>query len=102
MDNGKQFTQEEAQAIFDSKLWEQWTFEEKVRVQLFQDRLVMPFNKFHEAINNVLDRAVYSHEFSGHGGQARLIQEYLGTRKAPTLEEIIELIPVEKHIILQA
>jgi len=39
--------------------------EEIVKFQLFQDCLAIPFDRFHAAIEKVLKRPVYTHEFRG-------------------------------------
>ena len=97
MDEIQQLTEEQAIAIHESKMWEKWSNEEIVRFQLFQERLCVPFGRFHEAVEKVLDRPVWTHEFAF---KQRLIDEYLGKRSKPTLEEIINLIPVDKRIII--
>jgi hypothetical protein len=56
-------THEEAVALFDSKAWEAWTDFQRVEFQLFEERLCMPFGVFHEAVEKVLGRSVFSHEF---------------------------------------
>ena len=94
----RQFNKEEAISIYESKIWEQWSPEDIVAIQLFQNRLLVPFDKFHEAIEKVLDRPVWTHEFAD---QNRLIEEYLGIRNKPTFEEILNLIPEDKLILIQ-
>lgn len=93
----KQLTEIEAIAFAESDVWKEWTDEQIVRFQLFQDKLCMDFSRFNEAISKVLDRDVYTHEFAFHEG---LIKEYLGVKNAPTFEEIMDLIPEEKRIII--
>lgn len=96
----KQVTKEQAIKIAKSKVWESWTDEQITRFQLFQNRLCLPFSRFHEAVEKVLGRPVYTHEF-GTEGVVGLKKEYLGVKKAPTFEEIINLIPEEKRIIIK-
>lgn len=93
----KQLTTEEAIAFAESKIWQTWTNEQIVRLQLFQDKLAVPFDRFHEAITKVLGRSVFTHEFAFPN---LLKEEYLGTRPAPSFEEIMDLIPEEKRIII--
>jgi len=95
----KQLTKKQAIAMANSKIWENWTDEQIVRFQLFQDRLCMPFDRFHEAMGKVLGRSIWTHEFTSTN-HPNLCQEYLGTKSAPTFNEIIELIPVDKRIII--
>jgi hypothetical protein len=93
----EQLTKEQAIAFAESGDWKDWTAQEIVKFQLFQDKLCMPFDVFHEAVEKVLGRPVWTHEFAlvDH-----LRDEYLTLRPKPTLEEILSLIPEEKLIIL--
>lgn len=91
-----QLTKEQALKLAKSKVWEKWDDEQIVRFQLYQDRLCMDFGRFHQAIEKVLGRPVWTHEFA----QIDLIRlEYEGIRKKPTLEEIMGQIPKEKLIL---
>lgn len=92
-----QISREDAIAIAESGIWKEWDNEQIVRFQLFQDKLCMPFSRFHEAMEDVLGRPVYTHEFAYSDS---LKEEYLGTKKPPTLEDIIGLIPKEKLILV--
>jgi hypothetical protein len=89
---------EKAIALHDSKWWIGKSPKEIAKVQLFTAELCMPFAVFHEALEAALGRPVWTHElglnFDG------LVQELLGERDAPTMEEIISLIPEEKRIIV--
>ena len=94
----KQLTKEQAIELAESLGWLTWTPGQIVRFQLFQDRLCMPFGIFTEAIEEVLGRPVYTHEFADIES---IRNEYLTLKSAPTLEEIIELIPEEKRLIIK-
>ena len=98
----KQLTKEQAISVYNSGEWKDWTDEEIVKLQLYQNRLCVPFNVFHRAIGNVLGRGVFTHEFAGDAGHRALIDEYEGKRPAPTFEEIVAMIPPEKLIIVEA
>lgn len=93
----EQFTREQAIAFGDAKLYEKMSDREKVELQLFQEKLCMPFDVFHEAIEKVLGRPVYTHEFAFI---EELQKEFLGEKEPPTLEEILSLIPNGKLIVL--
>lgn len=95
----KQLTSKQAIAFCKSRIWENWTDEQIVKFQLFQKKLCMDFSVFHKAIEAVLKRPVYTHEF-GSKIYNRLVKEFLGKKKAPTLDEIVELIPKEKRLII--
>jgi len=94
----EQLTEEQAIAIYKGGEWKDWTLEEIAKIQLFQRRLCVPFEKFHEAIERVLGRPVYTHEFANMGS---LQAEYIGENDPPTLQEIIDMIPEEKRIVLR-
>jgi len=91
-------TREQAVALFDSKFWENMTHREKATFQLFEERLCMPFDVFHEALEKTLERPVFTHELglNSEGLKAELI----GEKAAPSFEEIINLIPKEKRILV--
>lgn len=60
----QEMTEAEAIAFHDSSVWEQWTDHQIVELQLFQRLLCVPFNRYHEAIEKVLGRPVWTHEFA--------------------------------------
>lgn len=94
----KQLTEKQAIAFYKGGLWETWDNEQIVKFQLFQKLLCVDFGRFHEAVEGVLGRPVYTHEFGlNYDG---IVLEYLGERKAPSWDEIIEMIPEEKRIII--
>ena len=94
----EQLNQNQAIEFYQSGIWKDWDNEKIVRFQLFQKLLCVDFSRFHEAIEDVLGRPIYTHEFGlNYKG---LIEEYLGLREAPTFQEIIEMIPEDKRIIL--
>ena len=67
------------------------------RVMLGTKELCCPFDTFHETIEAALERPVFTHEFaSAH----TLWAELAGEKDPPSLQEIIELIPEEKRVIL--
>ena len=92
-------TKEQALELYESKFWLSMNPKEIATFQLFEDLLCMPFSVFHEAVEKTLDRPVYTHEF----GLARegLQKELLGEKTAPTLDEIVGLIPEDKRIVLK-
>ncbi len=92
-------TRPEAVALYDSKFWEPMTYLERARFQLFEPRLCMPFDVFHEAVEKALGRPVWTHEFGlNWDGLGR---ELTHCSPAPTMQEIIDLIPAEKRIIVE-
>lgn len=90
-------TTEEAIALSESKWWESVGLAKAGFLQLHQPKLCMPFGKFHEALEFLLGRDVYKHEFARADD---LKKEAMGSKQAPTLLEIIEMIPPEKRIVI--
>lgn len=76
-------TVEESMKLYESKWWVDKTHDEITRKQLFTSRLIMPWDKFHEAVVTSLGRNVYSHEFAK---PENLQREFLGLTKSPSLD----------------
>jgi hypothetical protein len=90
-------TKEQAVALAESGFWETMTAREIATFQLHERKLCMPFAVFHEAVEKTLGRGVWTHEFAA---PEHLIRELLGDAKPPTMSEIIELIPVDKRVLV--
>jgi hypothetical protein len=75
----RELTCREAKALAESEWWKKLDIAEAARLQLYQDRLCMPFGTFHEGMERLLHRPVWSHEFAGRDA---LIAEVEG--KPPT------------------
>ena len=95
----KELTKEQALKIYNSGAWKTWSDEQIVRLQLYQDRLCVDFGRFHEAVEKVLGRGVWTHEFAF---PQSLRDEYEQKKPAPTFEEIFGLLPPEKTILVIA
>ena len=54
---------EEACKLFESDFWDDKTNLEKVAFQLYENHLAMKFPEFHKAVEAVLDRPIWSHQF---------------------------------------
>ena len=75
-----EISKEKAIELFNSKIWKDWDDEKKFLFQINQSRLCMPFDVFHEAVEKVLGRPVYTHEFATPrpGGMGtNLMEEYI-------------------------
>lgn len=94
----KQLTKEQAIAFCESKCYEKWSARQIVEFQMEQDRLCVPFDVFHKAIEETLGRPVFTHEFGLNYEGLR--KELYGEKEPPTLEEIINLIHEDKRIII--
>ena len=91
----RQFTREEAIEFAKSKVWEDWDDEMLAGFQLFQDKLCVDFSRFHRAMESALERPIFTHEF---GFKEGLMEEFLGKRRRPNLQEILNLVPKDKVI----
>ena len=87
-------------ALANTKWWEGREAREVAKFQLFTNELCVPFDLFHEAIEKTLGRPVFTHEFGLNFDG--LAMELLGEADAPTLEQIINLIPKEKRVVVFA
>lgn len=94
-------TKEEAIALYESRFWESMQPEDIAMFQLWEELLCMPFGVFQEAVEKTLKRPVWTHEFTMSNVES-LKQEMLGLRSAPSMEDIINLIPEDKRILIQS
>lgn len=94
----KQLTTEEAISLFESGAWKEWTPLQRAAFQMIQDKLCMPFSVFHESITTALGRPVFTHEFGLN--RDGLMQELAGQAEAPTIDEILALIPAHKLVVI--
>lgn len=93
------FTKENAIAFSEDRLWEPMTFRQRAEFQMTVELLSMPFDVFHEAMEKALERPVFTHEF-GLDWKG-LKDELFGKREKPSLDEILNLIPEEKRILIR-
>jgi hypothetical protein len=59
----EQLTKEEAIEFHDSGKWKDMSFKQKATLQISQEKLCMPFDVFHEAVEKTIGRPVFTHEF---------------------------------------
>lgn len=57
-------TEAEAVALYESRWWIDAGAHEIVREQLYEDRLLLPFAVYHVALEHILGRPVWVHEFA--------------------------------------
>lgn len=88
----------EAIRLFDSGWWKDKTDREIAVFQMFTEELAVPFGRFQEAMEKALGRPVWTHEL-GLNWEG-LAAELMGDKPAPTMQEIIELIPKDKRLII--
>jgi hypothetical protein len=90
---------EKAIQLYNTNWWEGLSYEEIAEFQLFTSELCCPFDVFHEAVEKSLGRPVFTHEF-GLNYQG-ICNEFLGEKESPTTDEILNLIPQEKLIVIK-
>ena len=91
-------TRDQAIALADTNFWESMSAEDIALFQLSEPLLCMPFDTFHKSVQEALGRDVYTHEFAQ---SHLLLEELLGDREPPTFQEILEMIPEDKRIVVK-
>jgi hypothetical protein len=94
----KQLTKEQAIKFAEDRLWLNMSLRQRAEFQAVQKRLCMPFDIFHEAVENTLGRPVFTHEFGLNMDGIK--KELFEDARAPTFEEILGMIPEDKRVIL--
>lgn len=94
-------TREEAIEIAESGIWQEWSADRIVGLFLFdgEGRLFCPIDVLYASLRESFGRPVYTHELA-ESNIGNIREEFLRDREPPTLEEILDLIPEEKLIIL--
>lgn len=90
--------QETAVALYEASWWKSFGLQESAVLQLHQDRLCMPINKFKEALSFAFGRTIFSHELRDPD---RLKAELSSLKKAPTFQEVLDMIPLEKRVVVE-
>lgn len=91
-------TKEQAVTLAESKWWQNKTARELAMFQLHEPLLCMPFDVFHKAVEEALQRPVFTHEFGLNWDGLK--KELIGESISPSLEQIIDLIPKDKRILI--
>lgn len=76
---------------------DEMTGEDRRAEMLRMGIMTMPFDKIHQRIEELVGRPVWTHEMGLNW--AGLVEE-AASRKAPTMQEIIDLVPPEKLIVV--
>jgi hypothetical protein len=91
-------TKNQAIRLYDSEFWKTLSFRERAVFQINEKRLCMPFDVFHEAVEKTLGRPVWTHEFGLNVDGIR--KEIMNGAPSPSFEDIINMIPKDKRVIL--
>ena len=93
-----EITREQALELAASEFWKGMTDRQIAEFQLHTKLMCMPFDVFHEAVEKALGRSVWTHEFA-YSEQLRA--ELRGESPAPSFQEIMNMIPEGKRIIVE-
>jgi len=85
-------------ALRHTEWWKGKSDREVVEFQMTTVELCMPFDQMHRALEAVLGRPVFTHEFGLN--YAGLLAEVQGTQPTPTFDDILALIPADKRIFV--
>lgn len=96
--SNEQLTHEQAIAFYEAGTWKNMPPNQLAAFQLRQDKLCMPFSEFHEAVEAVLGRPVFTYEFGLN--RDGLIAEMEGKATAPSFEEILSLLHADKTVVV--
>lgn len=91
-------TEKEAIKLAESKFWEKMTPREIAEFQMSEPLLCIPFQIFHEAMEKTLGRPIFTHEFGTN--YEGLKQELFQGKPAPSLEDIVNMIPADKRVVV--
>ena len=91
-------TKEQAIELSESNFWEDMSHKEIAKFQINEKLLCMPFDIFHQAIDKTLGRPVFTHEFALNAKGIK--KEINGEIGPPSFEDVMNLIPAEKRIIV--
>jgi len=87
---------EEAIKLHETKFWRGWTPEEIARFQMYNSRLLVPWDVFQDAVSETLGRPVWTHEFASD----ELREELKGKRPQATFDGVLGLLPPERTIVV--
>lgn len=94
----EQLTREQAIVFAENRAWQQLDTKARALFQMEQDRLCMPFEVFQKAVEETLDRPVFTHEFGLN--KAGLLAELQGKALAPSLADILAMLPADKTVVV--
>lgn len=91
-----QFTEAQAIAIYNSGIWQDMTEKQICDMQLLQDRLCVPLDILHDAMNVCLGRPITNLELLTQ--RSELTREYILKNGKPSCEDVMALL-IDNQII---
>lgn len=95
--SGIELTREQALALYATGWWRDLNVRVVAEFQLSIHTLCMPWAEYHGAVVLALGREVYTHEFVD---PETLLRELRGDKPAPTIAEILRMLPEDKRIVV--
>ena len=92
-----ELTKDQAIVLAESGFWKDMNALDIAVFQSNNELLCMPFEVYHEAMNEALERPVFTHEFADTDS---LLKELMGEKPQPSFQEIMDMIPSEKRIVV--
>lgn len=93
----KQLTQDEAIAFAEGGEWKSMTKRQITEFQMYQRLMCMPFDVFHEAVEDALGRPVWTHEFAYIED---LQDELQGNKLKGYFDEVMAYLDPEKTTVI--
>lgn len=90
---------ERAMKLVATKWWETATPREIAHLQLWRRECICPLSLFVDSLSPALGRPVMHHELGCDWDG--LCLELIGERDAPTMQQIVGLIPEDKRMVLE-
>ena len=97
MPEESKITRETAKAMYAAQWWKDLPARDVALAQLREPRLCMDMGDFQAAIEKALGRPVWTHELVH---PEHLIAEMEGEKDAPSMEDILAMIPADKLLIV--
>jgi len=96
-----QWTKDEAVAKARTGWWESMPLSEAATIQLHQQRLAMPFDKFQEGMQQALGRPVWTHEFAYADEPNGLKAELAGKVPPADMARVLGWLPEDKTVVVE-
>ena len=94
----KSIGKEAAIAMAESGWWIGREDKEVAKIGMFTKELCLPFSELHRALESALGIPVWTHELGLSFDS--ICQELLGEKDPPTIEDIMNLIPEDKRVLV--
>lgn len=94
----EQLTKQQAIYLADSEAWRDMSERAIAEFQMIQEKLCMPFEVFHKALESTLGRPVFTHELGLN--RVGIMAELFNGADPPSLADVLAMIPESKRLIV--